>query len=54
MITGSPSLRLLDVSWNTNGDDGLSICLQYINTLTDLRVVQCGLSVEGSVYYSYV
>ena len=47
MITGSPSLRILDVSSNTVGDDGLSLCLQHINTLTELRVGGCGLSVEG-------
>jgi len=50
MITGSPSLRVLDVSGNDIGDDGISLCLQYINTVTELRVVWCGLSVKGSVY----
>ena len=48
MITGSPSLRLLDVSLNPVGDDGISLCLQHINTLTKLRVAGCRLSVEGS------
>ena len=48
MITGSPSLRVLDVGWNNIGDDGISLCLQHINTLTELRVAVCGLSVEGS------
>ena len=49
MITGSPSLKVLDVSFNTIiGDDGISLCLQHINTLTELRVQWCGLSVEGS------
>ena len=51
MITGSPSLRVLDVSRNPVGDDGISLCLQHINTLTELRVAECRLSVEGS--YSY-
>ena len=50
MITGSPSLRVLDVSFNNIGDDGISLCLQHINTLTELRVEQCGLSAKGSVY----
>ena len=50
MITGSPSLRVLDVSSNYIGDDGISLCLQYINTLTELMVEQCGLSAKGSVY----
>ena len=45
MITGSPSLRVLDVSGNDIGDVGLS---QHINTLTKLRVALCGLSVEGN------
>ena len=48
MITGSPSLRVLDVSVNKIGDDGISLCLQHINTLTELSVAACGLSVEGS------
>ena len=50
MITGSPSLRELDVSYNNIGDDGISLCLQYINTLTELSVIGCGLSAKGSVY----
>ena len=48
MITGSPSLRVLNVSMNKIEDDGISLCLQHINTLTELRVAWCGLSVEGS------
>ena len=48
MITGSPSLRVLDLSENSVGDDGISLCLHHINTLTELRVALCGLSVEGS------
>ena len=50
MITGSPSLRILDVSFNNIGDDGISLCLQHINTVTELIVMDCGLSVKGSVY----
>ena len=51
MITGSPSLRVLDVSFNNNiGDDGISLCLQHINTVTELRLIGCGLSAKGSVY----
>ena len=48
MITGSPSLRVLDVNCNNIGDDGISLCVQHIHTLTELRVAMCGLSVEGS------
>ena len=50
MITGSPSLRVLDVRGNMIGDNGISICLQHINTLTELNVQYCGLSVKGNVY----
>ena len=48
MITGSPSLRVLDMMENKIGDDGLSLCLQHFNTLTKLSVLSCGLSVEGT------
>ena len=48
MITGSPSLRVLNVSGNPIGDDGISLCHRHINTLTELSVHHCGLSVEGS------
>ena len=48
MITGSPSLRVLDVSRNPIGDDGISLCLQHIKTLTELWVEDCWLSVEGT------
>ena len=47
MITGSPSLRVLNVSLNNIGDDGISLCLQHINTLTELRIARCRLSAEG-------
>ena len=50
MITGSPLLRILDVGGNNIGDDGISLCLQHINTVTELRVMKCGLSVKGSDY----
>ena len=47
LYVGSPSLRVLDVSWNNIGDDGISLCLQHVNTLTELNVTGCELSVEG-------
>ena len=50
MITGSPSLRILDVSCNNIGDDGIFLCLQHINNMIELIVMKCGLSVKGSVY----
>ena len=49
MITGSPSLRVLNLGANNIGDDGISLCLQHINTLTELRVPWCSFSVKGSV-----
>ena len=48
MISGSPSLRVLDVSNNNIGDVGIFLCLQHINTLTKLMVASCRLSVEGN------
>jgi len=52
IITGSASLRELDVSVNPNiGDKGMSLIsseLQYNNILTKLSVTECGLSVKGS------
>ena len=50
IIIGSPSLQVLDVSLNDIKTDGISLCLQHINTLTKLMVAGCGLSVEGTVY----
>ena len=48
IITGSPSLRVLDVGGNNIGDDGIALCLQHINTLTELIVWDCELSVKGA------
>ena len=50
IITGSASLRVLNVGGNDIGDDGMSLIsseLQYNNILTELRVSGCGLSVKG-------
>ena len=54
MITGSPLLRILDVSYNNIGDNGLSLiteALQYNHTLTELHAYGCRFSVEGSCTY---
>ena len=51
-ITGSATLRVLDVSYNDIGDKGMAIiseALQHDKSLTTLRVAQCGLSVKGSI-----
>ena len=58
MITGSPSLRVLNVGLNNIGDDGISLYLQHINTLTELSIWRCGLSAKGilsiAVYRSFL
>ena len=48
MITGSPSLKILDVSENDIGDDGVSFCLQHTISLTSISFEFCGFSVKGS------
>ena len=50
MITGSPSLRVLDVSGNKIGDIGVELLLPNSNNLTKLRIYKCGLSVKGTSY----
>ena len=54
MITGSPSLGIFDVSGNNIGDDGISLCPHINSTLTKLRIVKCGLSVEGIISTVYL
>ena len=52
IITGSATLRVLSVSWNDIGDDGMAViseALQHNKSLTTLRVEKCGLSVKGTV-----
>ena len=53
MITGSPSLTILDVSDNDIGDDGVFFCLQYANTLTKISFEFCGFSVKGKCLLYY-
>ena len=52
IITGSATLRVLDVSSNDIGDDGMAViseALQHNKSLTTLSVANCGLSVKGTV-----
>ena len=52
IITGSATLRELDVSWNYIGDEGMAIVsevLQHSQSLTILKVAECDLSVKGTV-----
>ena len=52
IITGSATLRVLNVSSNDISDDGMAViseALQHNKSLTTLRVKRCGLSVKGTV-----
>ena len=52
VITGSATLRMLDVSDNDIGDEGMAIiseALQHNKSLTRLWVQTCGLSVKGTI-----
>ena len=54
IITGSTTLRKLNVSYNDNGDNWISIVtegLQSNKMLTKLNVSWCYLSVKGTVLY---
>ena len=54
IITGSATLRELDVSYNDIGDSGISVITEWLlstNTLTVLKVSGCNLSVKGTVLY---
>ena len=47
------TLQELNVGFNTIGDDGISVIveqLQKITSLTELVVMECGLSVKGSYH----
>ena len=53
MITGSPSLRVLDVRRNKIGDIGVELLCKELpnnNSLTELHIWMCGLSVKGTSY----
>ena len=52
IITGSATLRVLDVGHNDISDDGMAViseALQHNKSLTLLTVTECGLSVKGTV-----
>ena len=54
IITGSATLRVLNVSYNDIGDDWMAViseALQHSKSLTTLKVEHCGLSVKGTVVY---
>ena len=50
VMSGSTTLRVLDVAVNKIGDDGVSMIseeLQHNNSLSKMVVQHCGLSVKG-------
>ena len=52
IIIDSATLRVLDVSNNDIGNDGMAViseALQNSKSLTKLNVSDCGLSVQGNV-----
>ena len=52
IIVDSATLRVLDVSWNDIGNDGMAViseALQNNKSLTRLNVHMCGLSVKDNV-----
>ena len=57
IITGSTTLRVLNVGGNEIGDDGISMIseeLQHNNSLTKLFVLECGLTVKGEELINFV
>ena len=56
-ITGSTTLRELDVSYNDNGDNWISVItegLQSNKTLAKLNVSRCDLTAQGTVMYMLI
>ena len=57
IITGSATLRELDISYNDDGDNWIPVItegLQSNKILPKLNVSGCGLSVKGTVLYIYI
>ena len=55
IITGSTTLRELNVKFNPIGNNGISVItegLQSNKTLTKLDVSGCGFSVKGTVLFT--
>ena len=52
LLNVTHTLQDLNMSWNDIGDDGMAViseALQHNKSLTTVVVVQCGLSVKGTV-----
>ena len=57
IITGSTTLRELNVSGNDNGDNWISVItegLQSNKTLAKLNVSHCDLTAQGTVMYMLI
>ena len=52
VITGRATLRVLDVSCNDIGDEGMSVIAKTCphKTLTELGIGNCGLSVKSMLF----
>ena len=56
IITGSATLRVLNVNYNDIGDEGMAViseALQHNKSLTRLMIEKCGLSVKGTVVCAF-
>ena len=52
LLNVTPTLQCLDMGNDDIGDEGMAIiseALQHNRSLTTLEVIQCGLSVKGTV-----
>ena len=52
--TGSVSLKVLDISWNPIGDDGISVIIRGVmgnKVLVELHVQDCLMAVKGKLYH---
>ena len=48
LLNVTHTLQELNMSYNIS-DDGMTVALQHTKSLTTPRVVECGLSVKGTV-----
>ena len=54
IITGSATLRVLDVGYNDIGDDGMAViseALHHNKSLTAMDVGSCEFSMKGTVFW---
>lgn len=56
LLKDNRTLQVLNIGGNHIGDDGMSLVLKELqlnNTMTELRIAGCGLSLQGTVATSY-